>query len=95
MIFVVIAFIMSMLVPITNSIVTLLLASMNNLSEYTVGSYAALGVFFFVGPVIAITDGLYEDHYPFLLRFSALDYFFAIGAGVSSSFVQVCRMKSV
>lgn len=42
---------------------------------YTVGSYAALGILFFFGPVIAITDGLSEDHYPFLLRFSTIDYF--------------------
>ena len=49
---------------------------------YTVGSYAVLGILFFFGPVIAITDGLSEDHYPFLLRFSTIDYFFAIAAGV-------------
>jgi drug/metabolite transporter (DMT)-like permease len=90
-----IAFVMSMIVPISNSVLMLLMATMKNLSEYTVGCYAAVGLFFFFGPVLAITDSLSDDHYPFLQRFTYIDYLFVIAAGVSSSCVQVCRMKSV
>ena len=60
MAYVIVSFILMMFVPIINAIIVLLFASMKNLSEYTVGSYASLGLFFFCGPVIAITDAMSE-----------------------------------
>jgi hypothetical protein len=63
---------------------------MKNLSEYTVGSYASLGMLVAFGIYLPFT----EDKFSYLGLLNFSDHLVIIAAAISSMCVQVCRMKS-
>lgn len=85
--------IMLILIPILSSSVTLFIRHLRAISEITVGSLMTFSILLIYGPLIYITDSYSTK--VILESFTINDYVLGILIGITSSIVQITKVKAL
>ena len=80
------------LLPIINAVSSLLIRQMRELSEYTISSLSSFAIALSYGLVVVL---LPSQGFGFLQEFQTFDWLVLMGLSLSSTFLQILRVKAI